>query len=200
MIFCYDTETTGLVDNRWPAEHNNQPHLVQLGCLLLADNGNEISCADLIIKPEGFEIPEEAARAHGITTAIALECGVPLATALSVFANLRKCANEVIAFNEAFDAAIMRTAFWRYGKQPSHPGPEKVTCVKELTTNLVNLPPTDRMKRAGFHKPKPPTLMEAYEFFFNARFTKAHSAVHDCRATAEVFFEFKRREACTTGA
>ena len=199
MILIWDTETTGLIKKWLPAGHPDQPYLVQLGCLLISDTGREVCSADLIVRPQGWAIPEGAARVHGITTEIATEVGVPLATVLSVFAQLRQNAQEVVAFNEEFDSFIMRTAFSRHGKNPSHSGPDKITCAMRLASDIMKLPPTAKMVAAGFDKHKPPNLQEAYKFFVNDKgFEGAHSAVVDCRATAEVLMEIRRRERATS--
>lgn len=195
MLLVYDTETTSLVNTKEPAEHPSQPHLVQLGAILFTDIGAEVASVDLTVRPDGWTIPEGAARVHGITTAIAREVGVPLATVLSCFAQLRQNAAELVAYNDAFDDMVMRAAFHRFGKQPAHPGPDKRTCAMTLASPIVGLPPTPRMVAAGFTKNKPPNLTEAYTFFFNKSFKgAAHSAIHDCRAAAEILFEIRRRE------
>lgn len=195
MIFIYDTETTGLNQKHLPAGHPDQPYLVQLGCLLVSDTGREVCSADLIVRPQGWTVPEGAARIHGITTEIAAEVGVPVATALSVFAQLRQNAQEVVAFNEEFDSFIIRTAFARFGKNPSHRGPDKITCAMKLASDIMRLPPTARMRAAGFDKHKPPNLQEAYKHFVDSKgFDGAHSAVVDCRATAEVLLAIRKAE------
>lgn len=194
MILIYDTETTGLTDDRLPAEHPNQPNLVQLGAILYTDVGSEVASVDLVVRPNGFTIPEPAARVHGITSGIANAIGVPLATVLSAFAQLRANAEEIVAFNLKYDDLIMRTAFARLGKEPSHPGPNKKTCAMELSKPILQLPPSPRMVKAGMNGFKPPSLMEAHEFFFKEKFENAHSALADCRAAARIFFEIRRRE------
>ena len=70
MYLFFDTETTGLPKN-WKApvtDLNNWPRLVQLAFLYYDNNGNKISGGDFIIKPEGFTIPADASRIHGIST------------------------------------------------------------------------------------------------------------------------------------
>lgn len=196
MILVYDTETTGLTKTQLPAEHPEQPHLVQLGAILLTDSGREVASCDLIVRPNGYTIPDGAAKVHGVTTGIANEIGVPLATVLSVYAQLRANAQELVAYNDAFDDIVMRAAFHRHGRQPSHAGPDRRTCCMTLASPIVGLPPTDRMKAAGFTKNKPLNLKECYRFFFNRDFAgEAHSAIHDARAAAEILFEIRRREA-----
>lgn len=74
MYLFFDTETTGLPKN-WKApvtDLNNWPRLVQLA---YDSNGNKISGGDFIIKPEGFSIPTESSRIHGISTERALRAG-----------------------------------------------------------------------------------------------------------------------------
>jgi len=77
MYLFFDTETTGLPRN-WKApvtDLNNWPRLVQLAYLLYDENGNKITGGDYIIKPEGFTIPINASRIHGISTERAIREG-----------------------------------------------------------------------------------------------------------------------------
>ena len=76
----FDTETTGLPkDYKAPlADLNNWPRLVQLAYLLFDTDGNELSSGDFIIKPEGFSIPAEVSKVHGITDALSLRLGFSL--------------------------------------------------------------------------------------------------------------------------
>lgn len=70
MYLFFDTETTGL-PKRWNApvtDLENWPRLVQLAWIMYDDRGNMLESRDVIVKPEGFTIPPEASRVHGITT------------------------------------------------------------------------------------------------------------------------------------
>lgn len=194
-ILFYDTETSGLVHKDLPPDHPSQPHLVQLGLVLADQGGRELAAVELIIKPNGFEIPKQASDVHGITTDLALAVGVPLMTALSVYCQLRAIADEMVAYNLPFDELLMAAAISRSGRKPSHPGPNKRTCAMHLATPIVNLPPTPRMVAAGFGgKPKTPNLTEAHQFFFGKAFEGAHGALSDCRATLRVYYEILRRQ------
>lgn len=186
MILCYDTETTGLVDQRQPEDHPTQPYLVQLGAVLLTDSWAEVSVVELVVRPEGWTIPERAARVHGITTEIAMEIGVPMRTVLSVFYNLRARARELVAFNMDFDDLVMRANAARFKAVPSHPGPELKTCCMREATPIMALPPTAKMKAAGFDHHKPPNLMEAHTHFMGTGFHGAHSALADARAAVSI--------------
>lgn len=194
MILVFDTETAGFVNDRLPYDHLTQPPLVQLGCVLVdSDNGAEWATLELIVKPDGYDIPTAASSVHGVTTKIAHAVGIPLSLAVAAYCNLRAKANLIVCYNKAFDIAIMEIAIARNGKKPSHPGPD-VECAMELVTPMCKMPPTPRMISAGrgdqFKNPK---LIEAHEFLFGAGFDGAHSALADARATMRVWFETKRR-------
>lgn len=196
MIMCFDVETGGFVNERLPYDHPAQPPLVQLGAILVdADNGAEWATLELIVKPDGYEIPTAASSVHGVTTEIAAKVGVPLSLAVAAYCNLRAKADLVVAYNKNFDVAIMEIAIARNGKRPTHPGPE-VECAMELVTPLAKMPPTAKMIAGGYGgdgRYKPPKLTEAHQFLFGEGFDGAHSALADARATMRVWFECKRR-------
>jgi len=191
-FLCYDTETSGLVHDRLPIEHPSQPNLVQLAMLLLDEDARELAAVSVIIKPNGWVIPDQAANVHGITTELANAVGVPHVLAVAMFTNLRSLADYTVAHNRAFDERVMATAIHRTGKTPAHPGPAQHFCTKDLATLVLNLPPTAKMKAAGFNKPKPPTLGECYLHLFGETLEGAHSAMVDTRACARVFFRLRK--------
>ena len=89
MYLFFDTETTGLPRN-WKApvsDLNNWPRLVQLAFLLYDDEGNKISEGDYIVKPDGYTIPKDASRIHGITTERANSEGQAIAEVLQQFSS-----------------------------------------------------------------------------------------------------------------
>jgi DNA polymerase-3 subunit epsilon len=207
MILVFDTETTGFVEPTLPPGHPSQPKLVQLGCVLMTDEFREVAAVDLTVRPDGYTIPDRSSQVHGITTSIAHETGIPLANVLGVFAQLRANAVECVAFNTKFDRLVMEAAFARHGRQPTVGWPDKLRCCMEEATPIMALPPTARMKAAGFDKFKPPSLAEAYRHFCgklaaedmrypwlrseDGGFAGAHSALVDCRATVEVLLAMK---------
>jgi hypothetical protein len=62
--------------------------MVQIAWHLYDYSGNLISKNDFIIKPEGFTIPSDVSRLHGITTERALQNGSDLETTLNTFNKL----------------------------------------------------------------------------------------------------------------
>ena len=81
MFLTFDTETTGLPKNfNAPvSESENWPRLVQLAWQLNDNNGRLISVNSHIIKPDGYSIPYNSEKIHGISTEIALKEGKKLA-------------------------------------------------------------------------------------------------------------------------
>ncbi|WP_182340872.1 hypothetical protein [Comamonas koreensis] len=62
LALAYDTETTGLPLFKEPSEHPDQPHIVQLGAILVDLNTRTtIASMDVIIRPDGWTIPDEVA-------------------------------------------------------------------------------------------------------------------------------------------
>ena len=85
MYLFFDTETTGL-PKKWQApvsDLDNWPRIVQLAWILSDDKGKQLAGQNYIIKPEGFLIPEESSRVHGISTEKAMNEGIALEKALS---------------------------------------------------------------------------------------------------------------------
>ena len=193
LFLCYDTETSGLPMKHLPDAHPTQPYLVELGCLLMGYDGREHASARLIVRPEGWVVPETAARVHGIDTAFAAAVGVPMALAVATWVNLRSRAHVLVGHNLEFDRRVMSIAMERLQRRPTTAGPAVWHCTKELAAVLVNLPPTPKMVAAGFTKPKPPTLQELHRFLFGEEFAGAHSAMTDARATARCYLELVKR-------
>ena len=134
MYLFFDTETTGLPKN-WKApvtDLNNWPRLVQLAYLLYDTSGNKISSGDFIIKPEGFTIPVDASRIHGITTEKAIREGHTISTVLQQFNSLIGQANYLVAHNMSFDEKIVGSEFLRNGMQNSIPNKIKSALWKGL--------------------------------------------------------------------
>jgi DNA polymerase-3 subunit epsilon len=181
---CFDVETDGLVVKGQPP-----PNLVQLAALLIDNTGRERGCISLLIQPIGFWIPDRAAAVHGITTEIALCCGVPLIVAVGMLSNMIKISTAHVAHNAEFDHAVIAGAFHHVNRPLP---PINLKCTKELASPILNLPPTERMLAAGFNKPKAPSLKECIKHFFNEDLIDAHDALADARACSRIYLELQR--------
>ena len=77
MYLIFDTETTGIPHNKTApiTDLDNWPRVVQLAWQLHDAKGKLISRQNLIIQPDGFDIPFKAEQIHGISTRRAQEEG-----------------------------------------------------------------------------------------------------------------------------
>lgn len=185
MYLFFDTETTGLPKN-WKApvtDINNWPRLVQLAYLLYDNFGNKISEGDFIIKPNGFTIPIEASRIHGITNERAEKEGDDLSDVLMHFSSLTTQANFLVAHNIAFDEKIVGAEFIRNGMYNIISSMSKI-CTMEKTTNFCAI--------EGPYGYKWPKLSELHYKLFKYEFEEAHNAAADIQATAKCFWELKK--------
>ena len=73
--------------------------MVQLAWSRYDENQNFIAEENYIIKPEGFTIPLDSYKVHGITTEKALESGVHLEIALQEFSEVISKSEIIIAHN-----------------------------------------------------------------------------------------------------
>jgi len=185
-LFFFDTETTGLPRD-WNAPLNartlaNWPRMVQLAWILCDDAGNELASACRIIRPQGYVIPPEAARVHGITTERALAEGIALAEALDEVLPHVEQATFAVAHNIAFDEKILGAEFLRLGrttpflKKPMH-------CTMKESTQYCALP--------GLYGFKYPNLTELHRKLFQKAFEGAHDAYADVRACKAAYYELR---------
>ncbi|WP_299114573.1 DNA polymerase III subunit alpha [uncultured Winogradskyella sp.] len=193
MYLIFDTETTGL-PKRWDApitDTDNWPRAIQIAWQLHDTMGNCIEHQDYLIQPEGFNIPYDAEKIHGISTELAQEQGVPLAEVLEKFNIALSKTKFVVGQNVKFDLNIMGAEFVREDvANPLQELPVLDTCT-EHTASLCQIPGG----RGG--KFKLPTLTELHQYLFNQPFAEAHNATADVEATTRCFLELIRKEQYT---
>lgn len=185
MYLFFDTETTGLPKN-WKApieDLNNWPRLVQLAWLVYDRNGNQIYGKDYIVRPDGFTIPANSSKVHGITTEQAISEGMPLAYVMSEFQKDINQAEYLVAHNMSFDEKIVGAEFLRL-RQANPVATKKKICTMQKTTDFCAIP--------GPYGYKWPKLSELHIKLFNKDFEEAHNAAVDINATARCFWELKK--------
>ncbi len=190
MYLIFDTETTGLPRN-WNApitDTDNWPRCVQIAWQLHDENGKLIENQDYLIKPDGFNIPFDSERIHGISTELAMEQGIPLTEVLEKFNVALSKAKFVVGHNVGFDLNIMGCEFHRKSVETElNSKPLLDTCTED-TAELLKIPGG----RGG--RFKLPTLTELYQFLFNENFKEAHNATADVEATTRAFLELIRKD------
>lgn len=191
MYLIFDTETTGL-PKRYDApvtDTDNWPRCIQIAWQLHDEMGKLISHEDYLIRPEGFNIPYDAERVHGISTELAMQQGIPLVEMLEKFNSVLQHAKYVVGQNLGFDLNIMGAEFFRVGIETRLSRMPVLDTCTESTASIVQL----AGGRGG--KFKLPTLTELHEYLFAEPFSEAHNATADVEATTRCFLELLRRGA-----
>jgi len=190
MAIVYDTETTGLPMWKDPSDHPDQPHMVQLAAKLVTlDTREVVKAMDVLVKPDGWVIPDDVIAIHGITNERAAAEGIPEAEAVDQFLALVEEAGVdalLIGHNESFDRRIVRIGIKRY-VDPRTPGAEvaasdKFKAHKSFCTMWKARPHTKLPSN------KLPKLTEAYQHFTGKTMEGAHSAGGDVDGCIAVYF------------
>lgn len=191
MYLIFDTETTGLPRN-WNApitDTDNWPRCIQIAWQLHDEFGNLMENQDYLVNPNGFNIPYDAERIHGISTELAQEQGIELQEVLEKFNIALSKAKFIVGQNIGFDVNIMGCEFHRMGvESPMAQMPVLDTCT-ETTAELLRLPGG----RGG--RFKLPNLTELHEYLFGEPFSEAHNATADVEATTRCFFQLLKVDA-----
>ena len=185
MYLIFDTETTGLPKS-WKApvfQVNNWPRVIQMAWQVFDAAGDRIDEYSGLVRPEGFVIPVEAEKVHGISTAAATEHGTPIAQVLEKFRSAISRASLLVGHNINFDMNVVGAEFFRL--ENGNPlAKARRLCTMEVSTNFCAIP-----GKYGF---KWPTLPELHERLFGESVKELHDAKADVETCARCFFELKR--------
>jgi DNA polymerase-3 subunit alpha len=194
MYLIFDTETTGLPrDYKAPVTAtDNWPRCIQLAWQLHDDLGQLVEAKSFLVKPNGFDIPYDAERIHGISTQLATELGHDLEEVAIAFNEVLGRTKFVVGQNVEFDLKIMGCEFHRLQLEtPLLELPNLDTCTED-TAKMCQIP-------GGLGgKFKLPTLSELHKHLFEESFVEAHNATADVEATSRCFLELVRREFFST--
>lgn len=193
MYLIFDTETTGLPHNKSaPAEDlDNWPRLVQLAWQLHDSKGKLLSTGNHIVRPEGFTIPFNAEKIHGISTKRALDVGEDLKGVLEKFTKDVERADVLVGHNIEFDNNIIGAEYLRTNQE------NILASARNIDTALDTKEYCQLQGGIG-GRLKSPKLIELYEKLFGEPFADAHDAAYDVDATAKAFFECLKRSIIPT--
>ena len=188
MYLIFDTETTGLPKS-WNApitDTDNWPRCVQIAWQLHDEMGDLIEHNDFLIQPDGYNIPYDAERIHGISTELAQEQGISLDKSLELFNEALSKTKFIVGQNLNFDLNIMGCEFHRLGIESILSSLPILDTCTEKTALMCQLP------GGRYGKFKLPTLTELYNHLFGVGFGEAHNATADVEATTRCFLELIR--------
>ena len=182
MNITFDIETTGLIPKglNWKTDYMGFPHIVQIAW----KRSDEHHIHNYIIKPEGYIIPDESIKIHGITNEEANKTGIDFGIVMLIF--IRDCliAEKIIGHNIYFDTSIIKANIKRYNT-----GIDAAIIALHKDKRIDTMMKTIKfcgLKQKDGKKPKFPSLEELYFKLFNETFD-AHNAVNDVRATEKCY-------------
>src|SRR5271157_3742341 len=120
MYLIIDSETTGLPRN-WKApisDLGNWPRVIQVAWALYDNTGQHVESTTYLVRPDGFRIPKDVQRIHGITTERALAEGKPLITVLNELSAIVEKSNIIVAHNVRFDESVISAEYIRLKLKP----------------------------------------------------------------------------------
>ena len=182
----FDTETTGIPDHfKAPVTDTaHWPRVVQIAWAHVSTDPRGIDrTLSYIIRPDGFNIPEDAADVHGITTERAVEEGYLRRRVLEAFSKAVGVSDVLVAHNVSFDLPVVRAELVRLKGLDTLQGVTTI-CTKEASTGFCQIPFPN-----GGHGYKWPSLQELHETLFGQGFDDAHNARADVEAGARCFLE-----------
>lgn len=185
-LLFFDTETTGMCLWKERSSDKKQPHIVQLAALLVDEHSKEVKeSMDVIVKPDGWEIPKEMSDIHGITQERALEEGIPEIEALRQFLYLWNQCDLRVSHNTTFDNRIIRIALKRYMRHLI-----KDDVWKDKTKYYCTLQNSKKiMGGKDGHK-----LEQCYRYFLDEELENGHNAMVDAQACMEIYYAIQDQQ------
>ncbi len=187
-LLFFDCETTGLPGVRWfsPEVVDQWPRLVQLAWARYDAAGNLEEARNFIVKPDGFKVPPDATRIHGISDAEARRVGRDLGQVLDEFLEEATVpGTTLVAHNFDYDRNVVAGELIRVRKPLAFLELAGI-CTMRSTTDLVRLP-----RPGGGFGYKWPTLEELHTWVFGFSYEGAHDAANDIGACARSFFKLR---------
>lgn len=181
-VLIFDCETCGLIPKgcKWNEDYKEFPNVVSIAWII----GDKEEYH--VIKPIGYEIPEESTKIHGITTEYAKEHGEVFADVIDKF--IKDCldAGMICGHNIHFDTSIVKANILRYMGQSWY---DAYLCEDALYKGKRIDTMTSTMKwvdaRAINGRLKFPNLSELYHRCFPGQDFNAHDALCDVKAVRD---------------
>ena len=180
-VLFLDTETTGIPDRaaKWDIDFMDYPHVVQIAWL------HGCKAENHIIRPDGWEIPDDAQQVHGITTEYALEHGEPFAAVVDMLIADCHEAGLICGHNIHFDTGIIKASILRELGREYYDANDVESALykgKRIDTMRSTMKWVDARFASG--RLKFPNLGELYDRCFPGETFGAHDALEDCKAVA----------------
>ena len=192
-----DTETTGLpINDKLPyTELDNWPYLVQVALVIEDDNYGILAKRNMILKPDGYIIPESSTKVHGISNEKAIKNGEERDKVLSFLDRVLYNSDIIIGHNVLFDLNVIKSEIIRIKGMKNALFLKKhhsVIDTMKIGMDICKLPNLSFYSRRS-QPYKYPKLDELYYKLFNKRFDNQHDAMADVQATYDCYYELKKK-------
>lgn len=178
MAFIFDTETTGLIDNRLRKLERQNEIIEFYGCLVDLDTGELTSEYETLIKPATYPMSDETIKVTKTKLTNEMLFNAPrFAEVAESIRQQIEVAPMVVAHNASFDREIVDIEMQRLGKSVFWP---RVVCTIEQTMHLK-----------GFRL----SLTKLHEHLFDEEFSGAHRAKQDVTALVRCCVELRKQGA-----
>ena len=192
-----DTETTGLPlnDNLPYTDLKNWPYLVQVALIIEDDNYGILAKRNIILKPDGYTIPESATKIHGISNERAVKNGEDRDKVISFLDLALYKSDIIIGHNVSFDLNVIKSEIIRIKGIENALFEKKkhiVIDTMKMGSNICKIPYLSFHTRLSMPN-KYPKLDELYYKLFNKHFNNQHDAMADVQAAYDCYYELKRK-------
>jgi len=191
-IMIIDTETSGLMDFKRPAEAEGQPRVCEFAAVTLKEDLTADEHFQCYIQRDGWEMSPEITKINGITNEMLDQHGIPIKQALDFYADKILTGYTVLAFNAQFDCKMMRSELHRAGRQKLFYETMNACMMrdarpfaKSIGRHIEKLPKEDGtpVSQGGF-----PKLSDLCAFLGVETLPK-HNALDDCVITHRCFLK-----------
>lgn len=193
---CFiDTETTGLPinDNLPYTELDNWPYIVQVALIIEDDNYGILARRNIILKPDGYVIPEASTKVHGISNERAIKNGEDRDKVISFLDLVLYNSDIIIGHNVSFDLNVIKSEIIRVKGKENALFEQKehgIIDTMKMGMNICKIPNLSFHTRLS-QPYKYPKLDELYYQLFNKNFDNQHDAMADIQATYDCYYELK---------
>jgi DNA polymerase III epsilon subunit-like protein len=191
-VVVLDVETTGLPQGRniSPKETHKWPYVVQFSWLVYDMGTNKLlKYRDHIIAlPQGYVVPAESARIHGITTEKMRAEGVPLKPLLTEFKKDMQDCHTLVAHNVEFDRNVLEAEYYRHHFTKTLQHIRKIEfCTMQYSKALCGIEMIHPY--SGKKVFKYPKLLELHQTLFGSVPDNLHNSLIDIMVCFRCFYK-----------
>lgn len=181
-----DTETSGLMDYKRPADAEGQPRVAEFAAIFLDADLNVEREYQTYIKPDGWIMDPQATAINGLTDDDLELTGVPVALVLAAYTLAITEGRSVVAYGAQFDCKMMRAELRRAGLDDLFEKTPNI-CLMRSARSFAKQIGRDLVKAGGSNKGWP-KLTDLCDFLGVPYDTEAaHGALEDARLANACF-------------